>query len=116
DVQHGERDRTKGRAVTEILRPNALYLSAAGAADHPGLQPLYEWFSSNLRLCEASSREARWAYTTQLMSSQDHRANVLAMLHAADLGITDARIREPDPEIMERIRRALKALQKEMEV
>ena len=113
DVQLGERDRAKGRAVGEILRQNALYLSAAAAADHPGLQPLYEWFGSNLMLCEASSREARWSYTTRLMSVPDRRDLVLAMLRAADLGITDAKVREPDPEMMDRITRAIQVLQNE---
>lgn len=30
----GEKDRAKGRAITEILRSNSLFLSAAAAADH----------------------------------------------------------------------------------
>ncbi len=107
----GEKNRAKSRAVIEILRPNSLLLSAAGAADHPDLLPLYAWFSSNLMLAEASSRERRWAYTTQLLAQQDRSAQILAMLHAADLGITDARIREPDPEFLERIRKVLAALE-----
>jgi hypothetical protein len=116
NVHLGEENRVKGRAVTEILRPNSLYLSAAAAADHPGLQPLYEWFDSNLILCEASSRERRWAYTTHLMAHHDYREKVLAMLHVADLGITDARLREPDPETIERIQRIVRILSKEMEL
>jgi uncharacterized protein len=116
NVHLGEKHRTKGRAVSEILRANALYLSAASAADHPGLQSLFEWFGKNLMICEASSRQERWAYTTQLMSSQNYRSKVLAMLQAADLGITDARIREPDPETMERLRRMMKIVQQEMEL
>jgi AAA15 family ATPase/GTPase len=116
DIHLGEEYRAKGRAVTEILRPNSLYLSAASAADHPGLRSLYEWFDSNLTLCEASSRESRWAYTTQLMARDDYRKKILAMLHVADLGITDAKIREPDPEMLERVRRIVKVLQKEMQI
>jgi uncharacterized protein len=116
EVHHGEKNRAKGRAVGEILRPNSLYLSAAAAADHPGLQPLYDWFDSNLLFCDASSREARWAFTTHLMSDDEHRNVVLAMLQAADLGIVDARIREPDPEFMDRVRRVVKAVQEEMEI
>jgi predicted ATPase len=50
------------------------------------------------------------------MSHDNFREKVLAMLHVADLGITDARIREPDPEMMERIRRVVKLLQKEMDL
>lgn len=114
DVQVGERDRATGRAITKILRPNSLYLSAAAAADHPGLQPLYEWFSSNLMLCEASSRETRWAYTTRLMSTPDKRSLALAMLQAADLGITDARVREPEPEFIDQVTRVVQALQQEL--
>lgn len=112
----GEEHRAKGRAVTEILRPNSLFLSAASAADHPGLRGLADWFGSNLTLCEASSRVSRWAYTAQLMSHDTHREKILAMLHVADLGITDARIRELDPEMMERVRRVFSAIQQEMDL
>jgi uncharacterized protein len=116
DIHLGEEYRAKGRAISEILRPNALYLSAASAADHPGLRPLYKWFDSNLRLCDASTRESRWAYTTHLMAHENYREKILAMLHVADLGIMDARLREPDPETLERIRRIVKMVQKEMQV
>lgn len=116
DVHLGEKDRAKGRAVSEILRPNALYLSTAAAADHPGLQPIYQWFSENLLLCEASSRQQRWAYTAHLMTHENYRENILAMLHAADLGITDAKLREPDPKTRERLLRVLKALQDEIKL
>lgn len=116
DVHPGEKNRAKDRAISEILRRNALYLSAASAADHPGLQPLYEWFSKNLMTCEASTRERRWAYTTKLMSQAKYHNKILAMLHAADLGITDARIREPDPEMMKQVYRIMEIFQKEMEL
>jgi AAA15 family ATPase/GTPase len=116
DIHLGEEHRAKGRVVNEILRPNALYLSAASAADHPGLRSLYKWFDSNLTLCEASSRESRWAYTTHLMAHDNYREKILAMLHVADLGITDAKLREPDPELLERVRRIVKPVKQEMEL
>jgi AAA15 family ATPase/GTPase len=106
----GELNRAKGRAVKEILRPNSLFLSAAAAADHPDFLPLYEWFESNLILCEATSRALRWQYTTQMLAQEDKRSKVLNMLNAADLGITDAHTKILDPEITERLRKALKAL------
>jgi AAA15 family ATPase/GTPase len=113
-VRLGEEHRAKGRAVQEILRSNSLFLSAASAADHPGLTPLYQWFHSNLTLCEASSRERRWAYTTNLMKNENYRGKILAMLRAADLGIVDARLREADPEFVERIRRVISIVNKEI--
>jgi len=113
EIGLGEKNRAKGRAVTEILRPNALFLSAAAAANHPDLLPIYEWFESNLMLCDASTREARWAYTTHLLTHEDQRKQVLAMLHAADLGITDAHTRELDPEMTERIQRVMQVLRED---
>jgi predicted ATPase len=107
----GERNRVKGRAVMEILRPNSLFLSAAAAANHPDLLPLRQWFGQNLLLAEASSRAHRWAFTTELMGQEQRREQVLALLHAADLGITDARVRELDPQLVERIKRVTRILQ-----
>jgi AAA15 family ATPase/GTPase len=110
DVTLGEKNRAKGRAILEILRPNSLFLSAAGAANHPDLAPLHEWFAKNLMLCEAVSREARWAFTTHMMTHEEERERILGLLHAADTGIVDARLRKPDPQVLERIDRVLRAL------
>jgi hypothetical protein len=110
-VTLGERNRVKGRAVIEILRPNSLFLSAAAAANHPDLLPLRQWFAQNLLLAEASSRAYRWAFTTEFMRQEHRREQVLALLHAADLGITDARVRELDPQLVERIKRVARILQ-----
>ena len=111
DVTLGERNRVKGRAVVEILRPNSLLLSAAAAANHPDLVPLRRWFADNLLLAEASSRARRWAYTTGLLQQERRHDQVLGLLQAADLGITDARVREVDPEFLERIKRATRIIQ-----
>jgi predicted ATPase len=110
-VTLGERNRVKGRAVIEIMRPNSLFLSAAAAANHPDLLPLRQWFGRNLLLAEASSRAHRWAFTTELMRDEHRREQVLALLRAADLGITDAQVRELDPQLVERIKRAARILQ-----
>lgn len=109
-VELGERNRAKGRAVIEILRPNALMLSAAAAASHPDLLPLRQWFTRNLVLAEAASRAYRWAFTTELLRQDKHRDHILALLHAADLGITDAHLRELDPQMLDRFRRATRIL------
>ena len=111
DVTLGERNRAKGRAVIEILRPNSLLLSAAAAANHPDLVPLRRWFADNLLLAEASSRARRWVYTTGLLQQEQRHHQVLGLLQAADLGITDARVRELDPEVLERIKRATRIIQ-----
>jgi predicted ATPase len=99
--------RSIGRAIERIVRPNSLFLSAAAASNHPDLLPLYEWFGQNLQLAEASSRQARWAFTAQLLREETSREQVLALLRAADLGIADVKIRPPDPKVLERVRRAV---------
>jgi hypothetical protein len=111
EVTLGERNRAKGRAVTEILRPDSLLLSAAAAANHPDLLPVWEWFAGNLLLTEAANRPYRWAYTAGMLREEQHRHQVLALLQAADLGITDVRVRELDPQMAERIRKAQRILQ-----
>jgi predicted ATPase len=110
DVTLGERNRAKGRAVIEILRPNSLLLSAAAAAGHPDLLPLRQWFVRNLLLAEASSRPYRWAFTANMLRAEHRRDQVLGLLKAADLGITDARVRELDPQLVERLQQVSRIL------
>ncbi|HEX9043139.1 MAG TPA: ATP-binding protein [Trebonia sp.] len=111
DVTLGGSNRAKGRAVMEILRPNSLLLSAAAAANHPDLAPLRRWFADNLLLADASSRGRRWAFTTGMLQQEQRRDQVLGLLKAADLGITDVRVREAAPELLERVKRATEFLQ-----
>lgn len=107
DVEIGAAERTKGRAVRELLRPNALFLSTAASANHPLLLPLYAWFSRNLLLAEAGSRGVRQAYTAQLLEDEQLRPQVLRLLRAADLGITGASRKEYDQAFKARLERAV---------
>jgi hypothetical protein len=109
-VELGAAEKTKGRAVMELLRPNALFLSTAASANHPLLLPLYEWFERNLLYADADSRRYRQAFTTQLLDDPQHRDQVLALLRAADLGITGARVRELDAAMKERLEKAIRVL------
>ena len=110
DVELGSAERVKGRAVIELLRPNALFLSTAASANHPVLLPIYAWFTRNLQLAEASSRQFRQALTTQLLDGDARRGQVLALLRAADLGITGAKKYRLDPVMKERLQRAVRIL------
>ncbi len=110
DVELGSAERVKGRAIIELLRPNALFLSTAASANHPVLLPIYAWFTRNLRLAEASSREFRQALTTQLLDDDARRGQVLALLRAADLGIAGAKKYQIDPVMKERLQRAVRIL------
>jgi len=110
EVELGSAERVKGRAVLELLRPNALFLSTAASANHPVLLPIYAWFARNLRIAEASSRQFRQALTTQLLDDDARRGQVLALLRAADLGITGAKKYQLDPVVKDRLQRAVRIL------
>ena len=111
EIEAGAVERQKTRAVQELIRSNALFLSTAASAKHAALLPLYQWFSRNLILAEADSRPWRQALTTQMLGDDQYHHQVLALLQAADLGVTAARKREPDPVMQDRFRRAVRILQ-----
>ncbi|MHB1734037.1 MAG: AAA family ATPase [Ferrimicrobium acidiphilum] len=110
EVELGALDRVKGKAVTELLRPNALFLSTAASANHPALLPLYGWFSRNLVLAEAKTRPFRQVFTTQMLEDKEKGERVLALLRAADLGVSGAKKQELDPVMRERAQRAVRIL------
>jgi len=107
-VNLGAAARSKGRAVLEILRPNALFLSTAALANHPLLLPLYQWFEDNLLLADSDNRPVRMAFTAEMLDDDHSRKAVLHMLRAADLGITDVRKAELEPAERERLHRFLR--------
>ena len=110
EVTFGGTARQRSRAVLDLLRPNALYLSTAASANHPTLLPLFEWFSRNLLLAEVETRDKRQAFTAQLLEGIEHKPKILALLRAADLGITGATTQEPDLEDVHLERRSQVAL------
>jgi hypothetical protein len=113
EVELGAKDRVKGRGVSELLRPNALFLSTAASANHPTLLPLYSWFSRNLLLARADTRRSRQALTSEMLDDPHRREQVLALLRAADLGVIDAERQELEPVIRERLRRVVRVLRGE---
>lgn len=112
-VSLGAAERSRGRAVLEILRPNALFLSTAASANHPLLLPLYQWFEGNLLMADADNRPGRAAFTAEMLEDNRNRKAVLHLLRAADLGITGARKVKLDPVEQERLQRFLRLLHDE---
>jgi hypothetical protein len=110
-VKLGASIRGQARATVELLRPNALFLSADAAVRQPVLSRLSGWFARNLLLAEADSRSRRQALTTKMLEEPSTREGVLALLRAADLGVSGANRVEMDPVMRERFRRALRILE-----
>lgn len=110
DVDFGSEARRSSRAAFDLLRPNALFLSTAASANHPALLPLFEWFHRNLLLAEVDTRNPRQAFTAQMLDDPKRQEGVLALLRAADLGITGAIRHEIDPKVKERVAKAMRVL------
>jgi AAA15 family ATPase/GTPase len=109
-VNLGPAARDKGRAAIELLRSNALFLSTAAAANQPSLLQIYAWFERNLMLAQSDSRPFRQALTAQLLDDQRSREQVMALLRAADLGISGAKRYEIDAKTKDRVHRAVQIL------
>jgi len=109
-VSFGPPFRTAGRALRRFERDNALLLSVAGAADYEHLAPLYQWFLRNLLLAQAANRGARAVRTADLVKEPETKERVMALVHAADLGVCDLERAGVDPEVAERLQRALRVL------
>jgi len=105
EVELPSGQRAKAQATLGILRSNALFLSAAAAADHPTFLPLFAWFQRNLIFADVQTRTARQALTAELLDRDDQRQQVLELLREADLGITGVEKRELDPEIRDHLMR-----------
>ncbi len=98
------------RDLERLAHENVLFLSIAGAIGDETLSPLFGWFSHNLLLADVSSRGYRAAYTAELASDTKTRESVLSLLRAADLGITGIERVPADPELLDRMQRALRIL------
>ena len=110
NVQPGSTGRSRTRAVEDLLRPNALYLSTAAAANHPLLLPLYLWFQRNMWMAAGDSRPLRQALTAEMLDNEKQRGAILELLWAADLGIVGAQKHKIDPVMQERLQHAIRIL------
>ena len=106
-ITFGKAFRSDGRLLERLVRPNALLVSAAGAVGRTSLEPLFRWFDANLLLAESNNRDWRALRTADMANSSTTRERVLALLHAADLGITDISRKPVPEELRVHIERAL---------
>ena len=112
--------RSSGRALSRLVRKNALLLSVAGAVadgsddERPGIVtlvgPLFQWFRWNLALMGSHNRETRITYTAKRMEAPRAEEAIIALLQAADLGITKLERQPIDLETAERLEQAARIL------
>lgn len=122
-LEFGPTFRSSGHTLARLVRGNALLLSVAGAAADDStdkaleitsvIGPLFAWFRTSLRLMEPRNREPRIAVTADRVRSPEARGDVLALLQAADLGISDMDRFRPDldPKAAELLKRAFRIIE-----
>ncbi len=107
EVDFGPSLRSRGRWISTLLRPNAAFLSTAAATNDETLLPLFSWFTRNLRLAEADNRHLRLAQTAEMIAEGAGNDRLMRLLRAADFGIVGAKRRDIDPELSDRLGRAI---------
>lgn len=90
----------QNRTIEELTRPNALFLSVAAQNNHEQLKPLYDWFDRRLRGYGPAMRGGLnntsfwWQQFVSNKATSQLRKRVVELLRAADVGVTDFRVRE----------------------
>lgn len=91
DYQFGRRLGGPNRAIVDITRPNALFLSAAALSNHELLGSIYQWFAHNLEAVEKNP--ASNAYMGDLLGRiPGHRERISRFVRLADLGIAETQL------------------------
>ncbi|MFJ2016818.1 AAA family ATPase [Streptomyces nodosus] len=106
------------KTISELLRPNSLYLSVAAAQNHELLRTLHRWFRDGLRTATDSDFARRLDFTMKLLRQQlegpDAQETIpdpmTDLLRFADLGVEGMQFREPDQKLLDEHKRIVAAL------
>lgn len=106
------------KTISELLRPNSLYLSVAAAQGHERLGAVHRWFRNGLRVASDDDFAERLDYTVELFRSHDGRtegrfeAPLMELLKYADLGVEGLVVLEQDETVKAEHSRIAEALTK----
>lgn len=111
-IKFGPALRPVSGSLQDILRPNSLLLSVAGATANKILAPLYKWFRNNLQYIESSSssRDSRLYDLSNAIRNNNSKERIMDLIRKADLGITDIQQVEPDQVMLEKAEQAKQML------
>lgn len=93
----GGKFRHFGKLLRPLLRPNVHLLSVIGALGIPEFGNLFKWWVNNgWHFDNLAHRKSGQQYTATLAMEDAKRTNILNLLRAADLGIINFEVVEPD--------------------
>ncbi|WP_325100249.1 AAA family ATPase [Streptomyces sp. GMY02] len=106
------------KTISELLRPNSLYLSVAAAQNHELLRTLHRWFRNGLRTATDTDFPQRLDFTMKLLRRGAEAPDpgnggpepLTELLRFADLGVEGLQFREPDPRLIDEHKRIVAAL------
>lgn len=100
--------RAKLEVLEELMRPNALFLSACARLKLDPLMPVYRWFNRSLRIRPGSDPFGVTTTVARFLAEDSgNTKRLLALLAAADVGIIDVQVDEyEDPHSIREISRA----------
>jgi len=97
EFEFGRQLKGSNRSISNLTRPNSLFLSAASQNNHKQLSEIYGWFDDNIRFASEDDRASRIYATSSWLSEQDNMEICTELLKLADLGIKDVKIEKREP-------------------
>jgi len=101
------------RVLEKLSKKDALVLSVAGAIENITLLPLFDWFEHNYFYVTPQNFDQRASHTASMLQDEVYKKRLLSLIKLAGLGITGIRRTEPDPDMTDRLKRALRILEGE---
>lgn len=104
--------KAKLEVLEELMRPNALFLSACARLKLDPLMPVYRWFNRSLRIRPGSDPVGVTTTVARFLAEDSgNTKRLLALLAAADVGIIDVHVDEcEEPRAIQEISWAEKKL------
>lgn len=84
----------ENKTIQALTRNNSLFLSAAAQNNHQLLTPIFEWFSTTLRIVTAEMRELSLTSAALDYRNSEYKEDILKIIKTADLGITGIDVEE----------------------
>lgn len=99
------------RVLEKLLKEDALILSVVEATEDVILLPLFNWFKHNYFYITSNNSRLRILQTASMLQDEEFKNRLLSLIRLADLGITGIRRTEPDPDMADRFKRAIRILE-----
>lgn len=101
------------RVLEKLSEEDTLLLSAAEATGDITLLPLFSWFEYSCFYVTSDNFDQRLSHTASLLQDEGYKQRILSLIRLAGLGATGIRRTEPDPDIENRLKKAMHIIEGE---